>query len=100
MIALVGMLRDQQQRSIPHIHKELLRRGLHVAQRTVIDQLYCYEGLVALYLANSGRLKTPEYLPMCVNASSQGPGLSTLLSNVWAKSATASPSPTSWRKSS
>ena len=42
VIALVGMLRYQQQRSIPQIHEELLRRGLHIAQRTVTDQLYRY----------------------------------------------------------
>src|SRR5437762_8054315 len=34
VIALVGMLRYQQQRSIPQIHQELLNRGVQVAQRT------------------------------------------------------------------
>lgn len=58
VIALVGMLRYQQQRSIPQIHEELLRRGLHIAQRMVTDQLYRYEELVALRLADSERLKT------------------------------------------
>jgi len=58
VIALVGTLRYQQQRSIPQIHEELVRRGLRVAQRTVTDQLYRYEELVALHLADSGRLKT------------------------------------------
>src|SRR5258706_15737067 len=57
VIALVGTLRYQQQRSIPQIHEELVRRGLQVAQRTVTDQLYRYEELVALHLADSGRLK-------------------------------------------
>ncbi len=57
VIALVGMLRYQQQRSIPQIHEELLRRGLVVAQRTVTDQLYRYEELVALHLADEERLQ-------------------------------------------
>jgi len=57
VIALVGMLRYQQQRSIPQIHEELLRRGLQVAQRTVTDQLYRYEELLALHLADQERLQ-------------------------------------------
>lgn len=57
VIALVGTLRYQQQRSIPQIHEELLRRGLVLAQRTVTDQLYRYEELLALHLADSQRLQ-------------------------------------------
>ena len=57
VIVLVGALRYQQQRSVPQIHEELMRRGLQVAQRTVTDQLYRYEELVALHLADSQRLK-------------------------------------------
>ena len=57
VIALVGTLRYQQQRSIPQIHEELLRQGLQVAQRTVTDQLYRYEELLALHLADSQRLQ-------------------------------------------
>ena len=34
VIALVGVLRYQQQRSIPQIHEELVRRGLQVAPGT------------------------------------------------------------------
>lgn len=56
VIALVGALRYQEQRSIPQIHQELQRRGLQVAQRTVTDQLYRYEELLALHLADSKRL--------------------------------------------
>ena len=40
VIALVGTLRYQEQRSIVQIHEELKRRGVVVAQRTVTDQLY------------------------------------------------------------
>lgn len=57
VIALVGALRYQQQRSIPQIHEELQRRGLQVAQRTVTDQLYRYEELLALHLADQERLQ-------------------------------------------
>src|SRR5947209_10648683 len=57
VIALVGTLRYQQQRSIPQIHQELVRRGLQVAQRTVTDQLYRYEELLALHLADTQRLE-------------------------------------------
>lgn len=57
VIALVGTLRYQQQRSVPQIHEELLRRGIQVAQRTVTDQLYRYEELLALHLADQERLQ-------------------------------------------
>src|SRR5947209_5191800 len=57
VIALVGTLRYQQQRSIPQIHQELQRLGLKIAQRTVTDQLYRYEELLALHLADAQRLK-------------------------------------------
>ena len=57
VIALVGALRYQEQRSIPQIHQELQRRGVHIASRTVTDQLYRYEELVALHLADPKRLQ-------------------------------------------
>src|SRR2546429_1068333 len=57
VIALVGTLRYQQQRSIPQIHEELVRRGLQVAQCSVTDQLYRYEELLALHLADVQRLQ-------------------------------------------
>lgn len=57
VIALVGVLRDQQQRSIPQIHEELQRRGLKVAERTVTDQLYRYEELLTLHLSDMQRLE-------------------------------------------
>ena len=57
VIALVGTLRYQQQRSIPQIHEELRRLGLQVAQRTVTEQLYRYEELLALHLADEERLQ-------------------------------------------
>lgn len=57
VIALVGTLRYQQQRSIAQIHEELLKRGVVLAERTVTDQLYRYEELLALHLADQERLK-------------------------------------------
>jgi hypothetical protein len=57
VIALVGTLRYQEQRSIIQIHEELKRRGVVVAQRTVTDQLYRYEELLALHLADPERLR-------------------------------------------
>jgi hypothetical protein len=57
VIALIGMLHYQQQRSIVQIHEEPLRRGVIMAQRTVMDQLYRYEELLALHLADPERLR-------------------------------------------
>jgi hypothetical protein len=57
VIALVGTLRYHQQRSIPQIHQEVLRRGVHMAPRTVTDQLYRYEELLALHLADRKRVQ-------------------------------------------
>src|SRR2546423_13904684 len=56
VIALVGALRYHELRSIGQIHEELKRRGVMVAQRTVTDQLYRYEELLALHLADHKRL--------------------------------------------
>ena len=57
VIALVGMLRYHEPRSIPQIHEALLQRGVCVAPRTVTDQLYRYEELLALSLADPKRLQ-------------------------------------------
>ena len=57
VITLVGALRYQEQRSIPQIHHELQRRGVQIASRTVTDQLYRYEELLALNLADPKRLQ-------------------------------------------
>src|SRR5260370_27309429 len=57
VIALVGTLRYQQQRSIPQIHEELMRRGLVVADHTVTDQLYPPEAFLSLPLADAQRLQ-------------------------------------------
>jgi len=71
VIALVGMLRYQEQRSIPQIYQELQRRGVQIAQRTVTDQLYRYEELLALHLADSewlqARLKEQQQVILALD---------------------------------
>ena len=53
---LVGRLRHAEHRSIPEIHRELTRRGLVVAQRTVTNLLDRYDELRALATADPERL--------------------------------------------
>ena len=75
VIALVGMLRYQEQRSIPQNHQELQRRGVQIAQGTVTDQLYRYEELLALHLADSewlqARLKDQQQVILALDGFNQ-----------------------------
>jgi hypothetical protein len=57
VIALVGALRFAEHRSVPEIHHTLMARGVAIAERTVTHLLQRYEELVALRLADQGRLK-------------------------------------------
>jgi hypothetical protein len=57
VIALVGALRCAEHRSVPEMHRELQRRGVALAERTVTNLLYRYEELVALHLADAERLR-------------------------------------------
>src|SRR5207248_11382573 len=57
VLALVGRLRHAEHRSIPEIHRELTRRGLVVAQRTVTNLLDRYDELRALATADPRRLE-------------------------------------------
>src|SRR5215210_3990774 len=57
VIALVGTLRHAEHRSIPEIHAELIRRGVPVCLRTVANLLDRYDELLALSLADTGRLR-------------------------------------------
>ncbi len=57
IITLIGTLRYSQHRSVPEIHKELLGRGVSIAERTVTYLIERYEELVALHLADHDRLK-------------------------------------------
>lgn len=56
VMALVGRLRYAEHRSIPEIHRELTRRGIVVAQRTVTNLLDRYDELRALATADPERL--------------------------------------------
>jgi hypothetical protein len=56
VMALVGRLRYAEHRSIPEIHRELIRRGIVVAQRTVTNLLDRYDELRALSTADPQRL--------------------------------------------
>jgi hypothetical protein len=53
---VVGRLRYAEHRSIPEIHRELTRRGIIVAQRTVTNLLDRYDELRALATADPERL--------------------------------------------
>ena len=57
VIALVGRLRFAEHRSVPEIHRQLLARGVALAERTVTYLVQRYEELVALRLADRGRLR-------------------------------------------
>jgi hypothetical protein len=57
VIALVGTLRHAQHRSVPEIHAELIRRGVPTCVRTVSNLLDRYDELLALSLADTGRLR-------------------------------------------
>jgi hypothetical protein len=57
VIALVGTLRFAHHRSIPEIRAELDHRGVPICERSVTEQLYRYEELLALRLADHERLR-------------------------------------------
>ena len=57
VIALVGMLRHREHRSVPEIHALLRTRGVDIAERSVTNLLDRYDELLATSLTNSGRLR-------------------------------------------
>jgi hypothetical protein len=57
VLALVGQLRYQEQRSVPQIHQVLRARGVEIAERSVTELLHRYEELVALRLGDATRLR-------------------------------------------
>src|ERR1700760_4240313 len=57
VMTLVGRLRYAEHRSIPEIHRELTRRGIVVAVRTVTNLLDRYDELRALATADPERLE-------------------------------------------
>src|SRR5436305_97600 len=57
VIATIGTLRHARHRSVPEIHAELTRRGVPLCLRTVTNLLDRYDELLALSLADTGRLR-------------------------------------------
>src|SRR5215831_6822104 len=57
VMATIGRLRYAEHRSIPEIHRELTRRGVEVAPRTVTNLLDRYDELKALATADPKRLE-------------------------------------------
>ena len=58
VIALIGSLRFAQHRSVPEIQAEVTRRGVAICERSVTEQLYRYEELLALRLADQQRWRS------------------------------------------
>jgi hypothetical protein len=56
VIALVGILRYKEHRSIKEIHAQLKERGVQICERTVEHALHRYEELVAVHLHQKERL--------------------------------------------
>ena len=57
VVALVGVLRHAQHRSIPEIHAELARRGVPICMRSVGNLLDRYDELLALSCSDTDRLR-------------------------------------------
>src|ERR687893_1601426 len=57
VIALVGRLRHAEHRSLPEIHAELVRRGVPICLRSIGNLLDRYDELLALSIADFGRLR-------------------------------------------
>jgi hypothetical protein len=57
LIALIGVLRHTEHRSIPEIHAELARRGVPICVRSVANLLDRYDELLALSLSDPARLR-------------------------------------------
>jgi hypothetical protein len=57
VVALVGVLRHAEHRSVPEIHAELVRRGVPICVRSVANLLDRYDELLALSCSDVERLK-------------------------------------------
>ena len=57
VIALVGILRHRDHRSVPEIHALLRARGVEIAERSVTNLLDRYDELLATSLTNTQRLR-------------------------------------------
>ena len=57
VIALIGMWRFREHRSVPEMHQALLARGISIAQRSVTYLMQRYEELVTLRVTDHERIK-------------------------------------------
>src|SRR4051794_13215433 len=57
VIALVGVLRHREHRSVPEIHTALRERGMEIAERSVTNLLDRYDELLATALTSARRLR-------------------------------------------
>src|SRR3982751_3300679 len=57
VIALVGVLRHREHRSVPEIHAALRERGVEIAERSVTNLLDRYDELLATSLTDTRRLR-------------------------------------------
>jgi hypothetical protein len=57
VIALVGLLRHRDHRSVPEIHAVLRERGVEIAERSVTNLLDRYDELMATSLTDTRRLR-------------------------------------------
>jgi hypothetical protein len=57
IIALVGLLRHREHRSVPEIHVALRQRGVNIAERSVTNLLDRYDELLATSLTSARRLR-------------------------------------------
>ncbi len=57
VIALIGVLRHREHRSIPEIHAALRERGVAIAERSVTNLLDRYDELLATALTDTRRLR-------------------------------------------
>jgi hypothetical protein len=57
VIAMVGVLRHREHRSVPEIHADLRGRGVEIAERSVTNLLDRYDELLATALTGTRRLR-------------------------------------------
>ena len=69
VLTLVGRLRYAEHRSIPEIHRELTRRGVSLAQRTVSNLLDRYDELRALATADRASREVAWAVVMLLSGS-------------------------------
>src|SRR5215212_7559021 len=57
VIALIGVLRHREHRSVPEVHVTLRERGVEIAERSVTNLLDRYDELLATSLTDTRRLR-------------------------------------------